>query len=327
MRETRILSYALDPPSAAPDGDRVGTNLDHVLQLLDDARAYDPDFVCFPEFVLQLRYRGDGLARTAVARPIPGDATAAVGEKAADLDSYVLLPMIQQAGDAVYNAVALVGRDGEVVGVAHKVAPTVGEMDEGTRPGETIRTWDTPFGRIGVSICWDARYPEVGVRLAERRADLVFHPTTGRASQQFVTWAKYYGYHHVTCDKHDAWITTPTGARIARTSTGAGNPTVEFEGGATARVSFDVVNTDCRTYGLHQNRGVTSAIRERYRGKVAFHAVPEAGNVVVESLADDLTVADIEAAFDLETMFAYEERTRARVFAETDRSPLLPFDR
>ncbi len=326
MRTANVLSYALDPPTDAVDGDRVATNLALVLELLDDAKKYDPDFVCFPEYILQLRYRGDGLSRTEVAEPVPGPATDAVAEKANTLDSYVWLPMIQRTGDRLYNAVVLIGPDGAIVGVAHKAAPTIGEMDEGTAPGEHVGVWDTEFGRVGAAVCWDERYPELGVRFAEERADIVFHPTTAGAYQHFLTWAKYYGYHHVTCDKYVARVITPTGARIAETSSGMGNPKITFSGGATARTSFAALNTDSRTYGSFQNRDAMDSIRDEYGGRVTFHELPEVGNIVIESLEPGLSVADVEAAFDLETMFAYEERTRARVFEETDSSPLLPFE-
>ena len=325
MRETRLLSYALDPPLEAPDGDRVATNLECVLQLLDDAAAYDPDFVCFPEYVLQLRYRGDGLTRDAVSRPIPGPEMEAVGEKAAELGSYVWFPTIQRDEGRLYNAVTLIDPVGAVVGVAHKAAPTIGEMDEGTAPGERVEAWDTEFGRVAAGVCWDERYPELGVRYAEQRADLVFHPTTATSSQLFTTWAQYYGYYHVTCDKHAAWITTPTGARLASTSTRMGNPVISLPGGATARISFGVVNTDCGTYGLFQNHEVVDAIRERYGGSVAFHELEDVGVLVIESLEESLAIAEVEEAFGLETMFTYEERTRARVLERTERSPLLPF--
>lgn len=326
MRTTRVLSYAVDPPLEAEDGDRVRTNLDLVLELLDDASAYDPDFVCFPEYVLQLRYRGDGLTRESVAEPIPGPATDAVGERAVALDSYVWLPMIQRDGARLYNAAALIGRDGDVVGVAHKAAPTIGELEEGTSPGERVGAWDTEFGRVGAAVCWDERYPELGVRFAEERVDLVFHPTTSDASRRFLTWATYHGYHHVTCDKRAAWVTTPTGARLAETTSRAGTPELALAGGATALPSFAVLNTDTGTYGRYQNSGTFDAVRTAYGGRVAFHELPETGNVVIESLDDDLAIDEIEAAFDLEPMSAYEERTRARALAEAARSPLLPVD-
>ncbi|WP_224271004.1 carbon-nitrogen hydrolase family protein [Haloprofundus salinisoli] len=324
MRRTRVLSYALNPPLEAEDGDRVATNLDLVLRLLDDAEKYDPNFVCFPEFILQLRYRRDGLSRDEVAQPIPGAATDAVAEKAAELGSYVFLPMIQRDGDDLRNAATFIGPTGEIVGIAHKFAPTIGEMNDGTKPGEDVKVWKTEFGRVGACICWDGRYPELGVRFAEKGANLVFHPTTAKSYQHFETWAKYYGYHVVACDKTEARTLTPTGTRLGEITGHMGTPSVNLGDDASAGVSFAIVNTDCGSYGRYQNRETVNAIRERYGGDIAFHELPEVGNIVVESLTDDCSIEDLEAEFEMETMLDYEERTRKRVFEESEQSPLLP---
>ena len=321
MRQARVLSFALDPPMEATD--RVETNLGLVLDLLDEAANYDPDFVCFPEFVLQLRYAGDGLSRREVAQPIPGPATDAVAERAADLGSYVWLPMIERDGDALHNAVALIGPDGEVRGRSRKFAPTIREMDGGVRPGTEVATWDTEFGRVGALICWDARYPELGARFAQRGVDLLFHPTTAKSTRRFESWAGYYGYHVVLCDKHQAKVVSPATGIVAPTSTNPGNPSIEFDGGGDARVSFARVNTDCGSYGSYQNREKTDAVRERYGGAVAFHELPDVGTVVIESIDDSVSIADLEGEFDLEPMFAYEDRTRDRVHEAIEGSPLL----
>lgn len=322
MRQARVLSFALNPPIDATD--RVETNLDRILTLLDEAASYDPDFVCFPEFALQLRFAGDGRSRREVARPVPGPETDAVAARAVELDSHVWLPMIEDAGDALYNAAVLIGPDGEVRGRSHKFAPTIREMEDGVSPGTDVPVWDTEFGRVGACICWDARYPELGTRFAQRGVDLLFHPTTAKSTRRFEAWASYYGYHVALCDKHEAKVVSPATGIAAATSTDFGNPTIEFEGGGDARVSFAVVNTDCGSYGRYQNRAQVDAIRDRYGGSVTFHELPDVGNVVIESLGEDVSIDDLEAEFDLEPMFDYEDRTRNRVHAEVDGSPLLP---
>lgn len=322
MRQARILSFALNPPVEVTN--RVKTNLDLVLDLLDEAMNYDPDFVCFPEFILQLRYAGDGLSRQEVAQTIPGPATNAVAEKAAELESYVWLPMIEYDGVSYHNSVALIGPDGKVRGRSYKFAPTIREMDGGIEPGTEVTTWETEFGRVGALICWDARYSELGARFAQQDVDLLFHPTTAKSTHRFESWAAYYGYHVVLCDKHEAKTITPTSGIVAATSTNFGNPSIEFDDGGDARISFAIVNTDCGSYGRYQNRKQTDAIRDQHGGSVTFHELPDVGNVIIESLDESVSVADLEQEFDLEPMFAYENRTRDRIYRETDASPLLP---
>lgn len=323
MREARVLLVAQNDPIDVDD--RLETNLSNSLELLERAKPYDPDFVCFPEFILQLRFDHHGLSRDDVAQPIPGPATDAVGEKAAELGSYVLFPMIERDGDDLYNSVAFVGPDGDVVGTSHKLVPTIREMDEGTRPGEEVVTWDTEFGRVGSLVCWDSRYPELGVRLAQREADLVFFPTTGSAHLPFRTWASYYGYHVAYCDKNDAKVFTPTGDVVAHNDDGFGNPSIDLGDGGEAHLSFSVVNTDVDVYNTGAGTDdVLQDVLDEYAGSLVFHEATREGTVVLESVDESVTLADVEAEFDVEPMFDLEERTRRRVLDSVERTPLLP---
>ena len=322
MHPVRVLSIALNPPLETDD--RVETNLELILNLLDCAAAYDPDVVCFPEYVVQLRYRGDGLEEADVTQSVPGPATDAVAEKAATLDSYVLLPLLERRGDSFFNAAVLLDRDGEVVGTARKVAPTMGEMRRGTVPGDDVAVWDTDVGRIGVFICWDGRYPDVAVRLAQRRADIVLHPTTSKSVGLLEGWAKQFGYHVIVCDKDDAKTIAPTGATLGAVSGRSGNPTLELDGGATARLSFAVLNTDCGTFGRYQNRFKIREALAAHAGSLVYHELADVGNVVLESIDETVRVERVADEYDLRRMFEYEEDTRARIHDVLDDSSLLP---
>jgi hypothetical protein len=322
MREARVLLIAQNDPVEVED--RVETNLSNSLRLLDEAKAYDPDFVCFPEFVLQLRFGRTGLTCEEVAQPVPGPAIDAVAEKAAELDSYVLFPLIERDGDDIYNSVAFIDPDGEVAGTAHKLVPTIREMETGTSPGEEVVVWDTEFGRVGSLVCWDSRYPELGVRLAQRGADLVFFPTTGSAHLPFRNWATYYGFHVGYCDKNDTKVFTPTGDVVAHNDHSFGNPSIDLGDGGEAHLSFSIINTDVGVYGDTQNMDVMEEVLAEYAGSLVFHEANREGLAVLESVDESVTMAEVEAEFGLEPMFALEERTRQHVLDAADRTPLLP---
>lgn len=330
MRRTRILSVALFNPTDEDDPDeRVRVNLENILAMLDRAKGYDPDFVCFPEACLQ--HAASGMLED-VAQPIPGPATDAVGEKAAELDSYVVLPMYERDGDAFYNAAAFIDPDGDVVGTYRKVAPTDGEMDNGITPGGEVPAWDTPFGRVGIAICWDNRYPEVGTRLRAEGVNLLFFPTHGTGHHQMMQWAQYNGYHVALCDKHDAKVYTPYRSVLAEVGDEWKNPEVEDADlrGGRAWLSFAEVNTDCKSYHKASETAWDwpNEIAREYPGSTQFSAQPGDGIFVLESLDEDLSLEDLEAEFDMETVAEYEEGVRRRVHEETGAgsSPLVRLD-
>lgn len=53
-------------------------------------------------------------------------------------------------------------------------------------PGSRYQVFDTPFGRIGVCICWDMQFPECARILSLMGADLIACPTWG--------WEAVYGH-------------------------------------------------------------------------------------------------------------------------------------
>jgi nitrilase len=52
------------------------------------------------------------------------------------------------------------------------------------RPGDAVRTFEAPFGRVGLSVCYDLRFPELYRRMGDCALIVVpsaFTYTTGRA--------------------------------------------------------------------------------------------------------------------------------------------------
>ncbi len=61
------------------------------------------------------------------------------------------------------------------------------------RPGEEVRTFDAPFGRVGLSVCYDLRFPELYRRMGDCALIVVpsaFTYTTGRAHWEMLLRAR-----------------------------------------------------------------------------------------------------------------------------------------
>jgi hypothetical protein len=55
----------------------------------------------------------------------------------------------------IYNSMAFIGPDGEMLAAYHKTNLTVGEIEEGLRSGGGAVVVDSPVGRLGGVICFD----------------------------------------------------------------------------------------------------------------------------------------------------------------------------
>ena len=76
-----------------------------------------------------------------------------------------------------YNAAALVDNTGKIRGVYYKTH-TLDDEKLNTL-GNAIPTFETPFGKLGIMICYDRQPPEVTRLLAIRGAELILNPAAG----------------------------------------------------------------------------------------------------------------------------------------------------
>jgi omega-amidase len=74
--------------------------------------------------------------------------------------------------DVLFNSAIVIGSDGEVMGSYRKTHPFAAEI-LWCRPGSDFPIFETPFGKIGVMICWDTAFPEVSRIYAIKGADLL----------------------------------------------------------------------------------------------------------------------------------------------------------
>src|SRR6202040_1668168 len=197
------MSCALDP----------NENLEKALWRIRETAARGAQIVCLQElFRSQYFCREENAELFALAEPIPGPTTATLGRLARELDVVIIASLFERRTAGIYhNTAAVIGADGEIEGIYRKMHipddPLYYEKFYFT-PGDLgFLNFDTPFGRIGVLVCWDQWYPE-GARLtALQGANVLFYPTA-------------IGWHpdekaEFGIVQHDAWRTIQRAHAIA----------------------------------------------------------------------------------------------------------------
>jgi predicted amidohydrolase len=155
----------------------VAYNRNLIVERLRDAASRGARFVAFPECALTGYIFEDRAEALAVAEPVPGPSTRTIAEACAALGVWAAVGMLERDGDALYNACALVGPGGPGACYRKTHLPFMGVDRFADRGNGPLAVHDVGGLRVGLHICYDGAFPEVGRVLTLRGADLLVLPT------------------------------------------------------------------------------------------------------------------------------------------------------
>ena len=175
------LSVALVQLDATDD---VATNIGAAVAMADEAAAGGARLVALPEY---LQYRGPDDGFRASARPIPGPHTEPFAEVARRRKAWILVgSTAETSGDPLrpYNTSALIAPDGTIAALYRKVHLFDVAVDDGpvdtesarVTPGDRLVTADIDGATLGLTICYDLRFPELFRALALAGAQILTVP-------------------------------------------------------------------------------------------------------------------------------------------------------
>lgn len=118
------------------------------------------------------------------AEPIPGPTTKALGKVARETKTVLIVPLFEKTAEGKYfNSIAVLGPDGKMIGVYHKMhipslPPDLYAENYYFEKGDLgFQVFKTPYGRLAPMICYDQWFPE-GARIAAAKgAQILFYPT------------------------------------------------------------------------------------------------------------------------------------------------------
>ncbi|MEO8571317.1 MAG: carbon-nitrogen hydrolase family protein [Chloroflexota bacterium] len=164
--------------------DDVAANIAAAVALANEAAAGGARLIALPEY---LQYRGSNDGFRASAQPIPGPHTEPFAEVARRRGVWILVGSTAEVSSdplRPYNTSALIAPDGSLAAVYRKihlfdVGVDVGPVDtESARvmAGDRLATADVDGAVIGLSICYDLRFPELYRALALAGAQVLTVP-------------------------------------------------------------------------------------------------------------------------------------------------------
>ncbi len=175
--------------------DDMALNLVSARALLDEAASLGAQLAGLPENFAYLRREGSGVA---CAQTLDGEIVGMLRETARAHHMWIIggsFPERMAEDGRVGNTSVLISDTGEIAAVYRKIHLFDVDLREagGARyaesatiaPGQEIVLAETPFGPLGLSICYDLRFPELYRDLAARGARWLaipsaFTPHTGK---------------------------------------------------------------------------------------------------------------------------------------------------
>jgi len=158
-------------------------NLARAESLVREAASKGAQVILIQELFASLYFCQDQKPEHfALAQPFEGHPVIALMAKLAkELNAVLPVSFFERAGQAHFNSLAMVDAGGEVLGLYRKshIPDGPGYQEKFYfRPGDTgYKVWQTPWGKVGVGICWDQWFPETARGMMLLGADVLLYPT------------------------------------------------------------------------------------------------------------------------------------------------------
>ncbi len=176
-------TYLLGAVQMTSTADRA-RNLSTAIRLVEEAAGLGAKLVGLPE---NFAFMGRDEERIATAETLEGLTVSALREVARRRGIWIVAGSVAEKVDApgkTANTSVLVADDGSVAAAYRKIHLFDVNIPDGARyaesetvaPGDQVVLAPTPLGRVGLTVCYDLRFPELYRRLSGLGAEMIFVP-------------------------------------------------------------------------------------------------------------------------------------------------------
>jgi len=161
----------------------VGRNVETALELIEKASSMGADLIGLPENWMQIRDNDDPVPEPC---SLDGGPIGELREICRQRKLTLVAGTVAQPGpdNKIFNTCPVIGPDGEIIGVYRKIHLFDVFIKDGAdhqesrivEPGDETVILNTVLGKIGLSVCYDLRFPELYRQLALGGARIIFVP-------------------------------------------------------------------------------------------------------------------------------------------------------
>jgi len=199
-------------------GNDLAANLTAVRAGLREAAANGAQWILTPEYTLMM----DGSGRVMRDNALPADGGASLAElksMARELKVWLLIGSLtlrtgDDADTRIVNRSFLISNEGNTVASYDKIHMFDVTLPDGKviressayRPGDKAVVVDTPLGKVGLTICYDLRFPQLFRALAQAGAQIITVPSS---FQRQTGKAHWHALLQARAIENGCWIVAP----------------------------------------------------------------------------------------------------------------------
>ncbi|MGI6513947.1 MAG: carbon-nitrogen hydrolase family protein [Syntrophomonadaceae bacterium] len=162
--------------------DNKGVNLATATRMIREAAAAGCQLAVLPE-MFNCPYAGHYFP--VYAEPIPGITSTRLSELAREIGIYLIAGSIpERDGEQIFNTSMVFNPQGKMIAKHRKLhlfdvdipgGITFFESDT-LSPGKDVTTFTTSYGKMGLAICYDLRFPELARTMTMQGAEVIIYP-------------------------------------------------------------------------------------------------------------------------------------------------------
>lgn len=194
-------------------GTDLPANLDRVEALCERAAGAGAVLIATPE---NTTFLGPSAQKVAIAEPLDGRTHRRLARLAKLLRVHLLVGSVAERLDdeRCYNTSLLFGPAGDLLGLYRKLHLFDVEIADGPSfresahiaAGDSLVVVSTPLGRVGLSICYDLRFPEMYRALVDKGAEILTVPSAFTLHTGKDHWHPLLRARAIECQ---AWVIAP----------------------------------------------------------------------------------------------------------------------
>jgi predicted amidohydrolase len=233
-------------------GTRSG-NIDRAVAL---TRETDADLLVLPELFTHCRDFTSG-------EPIPGPTTEVFARLAREKGSYIVMGSILEADEhkRIFNTSVLIDRRGTICARYRKIHLFSYQSKEkrSLTAGAEVVVAPTELGVIGLSICYDLRFPELYRTLVQKGAEIIVCP----AAWPFARLEHWIALNRARAIENQCYV-------IGCNQVGAPVPTMTFAGGSMITDPWGEIVVAAGSAEAIVTGAIDAAVVNRIRGEYTF---------------------------------------------------------